>query len=103
MLTVTETLLVVVLPWAALAWVTAVVCLFKAVANRKPGVRLWHDAPFGAHLPWWLRNPFNHVLSPGNLTEAGLKYRRWHFYAVLAFVVPILAVLSIAALTGELK
>jgi hypothetical protein len=77
--------------------------MFKTVANRKPGLRLWHDAPdFGFNSPWWLRNPFNHILVTGNLTDTGLKYRRWLVFSVLAFVVPILAVLAFGAAIGEL-
>jgi hypothetical protein len=76
--------------------------MFKTVANRKPGIRLWHDAPFGFHSPWWLRNPFNHILVTEHLTETGLKYRRWLVFSVLAFIVPILTVLALGAAIGEL-
>jgi hypothetical protein len=77
--------------------------MFKTVANRKPGLRLWHDAPsFFTAEPWWMRNPFNHILVTENLTDAGIKCRRRLLYSMLCFVVPIVVVLLIGALTNQL-
>lgn len=80
---------------AAIAWVLILVYMFKTVAHRKPGLGLWRDAP--------AMNPFNHILITANLTEEGLKYRRRLGVAVLAFVVPILFTIALAAVTGDLK
>jgi hypothetical protein len=88
---------------AAISWPLAVFYMFKTVANRRPGLRLWHDAPtlFGAE-PWWMRNPFNHICVTDNLTEEGIRCRRRLIYAVLCFVLPIVSVLLIGALTDQL-
>ena len=79
---------------APVAWVCAVIYMFKTVAHRKPGVALWRDAP--------VRNPFNHILVSDNLTTEGLKYRRKLLAALLWFVGPIILTLGLAAVTGVL-
>ena len=49
-----------------------------------------------------MRNPFNHILVTENLTDAGIKCRRRLLYSMLCFVVPIVVVLLIGALTNQL-
>lgn len=77
---------------AAMAWSVAVVYLFRTVANRQPGVRLW-SAALGYV-------PLNIVFRPDLLTERGRLFRRRFGKAVLFFVV---AVGAGAALTGLLR
>jgi ABC-type glycerol-3-phosphate transport system permease component len=76
------------------AWVLTLVFACKAIANRKPGLALWRDAP--------AFNPCNHLISR-NLTSEGLRYRRHMCVALLAFVLPIIATLALAALTRNLE
>jgi ABC-type glycerol-3-phosphate transport system permease component len=78
----------------SIAWVLSIIYMFKTVANRKPGIALWRDAP--------AINPFNHILRSENLTEDGLKYRRRLVVSAAAFVIPILITLGLAAITGNL-
>jgi hypothetical protein len=89
---------------APVAWLSAVYCMFMTVANRKPGIRLWHDAPdFGFNSQWWLRNPWNHILATEHLTDRGRMYRRRLVYSILAFIVPILLTLVLGSATGNLN
>ena len=81
-------------PLCLLAWISAVFCMFKTVANLKPEVRLWQDAPWS--------NPMNHILVTEHLTETGLKYRRRLVFSVLTFVLPILFLVAFAAASGQL-
>lgn len=96
-------LLVAVCVVAVISWPLAVYYMFKTVANLKPGIRFWHDAPslFGGE-PWPMRNPFNHIGATEHLTPEGIRCRRRLIYAVLCFVVPVAVLLLIGALTGQL-
>jgi hypothetical protein len=62
----------------AIAWVAAVYYLFKTIANRQPGVRLW-NAALGYI-------PLNIVFRPDILTERGRVCRRRFGVSLLVFV-----------------
>ncbi len=64
----------------------------KTIANRKPHIDLWRDAP--------MRNPWNIMLDSNLLTEEGLRCRRIVLKAVAWFVIPILLVHVLAAALG---
>ena len=76
-------------------WVAMLVYLFKTLACRRPGVRLWRDAP--------ARNPFNHIFVSRHLTEEGLRCRRRLILATAAFVFYVLAFLGVGTVVGALK
>jgi hypothetical protein len=62
----------------AIAWTAAVYYLFKTIANRQPGVRLWNAA-----LGYF---PLNLVFRPDLLTDRGRLCRRRFGISLLAFV-----------------
>lgn len=80
---------------APVAWVVAVVFMFKTIANRKPHVDLWRDAP--------MRNPWNIMLDSNLLTDEGLRCRKIALKAVVWFTIPTLLVLILAAVMGLLN
>ncbi len=63
---------------ATVAWLAAVYCLFKTIANRRSEVLLW-SAPLGFFPP-------NIVFRPDLLTERGQVFRRRFGQAALVFV-----------------
>ncbi|MGV3484236.1 MAG: hypothetical protein ACO1RT_07450 [Planctomycetaceae bacterium] len=69
-----------------IAWVCAVVFMFKTVANRKPNV------------PW----NWNIMLDARLLTGEGLRCRAVALKAIGWFTIPILAFIALAAATGKL-
>ena len=69
-------------------WGVAVYNMFRTVALRKPGVSKWHGTWF---------NPFNLLLQPGKLTDAGLVARKRCFFGLLRF----LACWVLAVLVGS--
>jgi hypothetical protein len=78
-------------------WGTGVVCwacalffMIRTVALRKPGVSLWHGTAL---------NPFNLLLQPSKLSEAGLTARRRCFLSVLGFIGCVLLAMLIGAAT----
>jgi len=83
---------------APLAWVCILVFGVKAVRNARPEVELWSRETM------W--NPINVLFSPQMLTDAGRRYRRKCFLAVLWFAVPIGVVMAVfmirAAFAGQL-
>ena len=79
---------------APIAWVCIVVYGFKTIANRKPEVDLWRDAPMG--------NPANIMLDSKLLTDEGLRCRSIMAKSILWFAVPILLSLALGAATGNL-
>ena len=80
---------------ALIAWPCIIFFSIQAARNAKTGVNVW-----GRKTRW---NPFNVLLFPNLLTEQGLQYRRRCFQAIACFVVPILATMLLAALTGNLN
>lgn len=60
------------------SWGVAVYNMFRTVALRKPGVSMWYGTLF---------NPFNLLLQPDKLTEAGLAARRRCFFGVAGFFI----------------
>lgn len=78
---------------APVAWVCTLVFMVKTIANRKPHVRLWRDAPFC--------NPWNIMLNSSLLTDEGLRCRRVVVKSAGWFVIPILLLLALAAATGN--
>jgi hypothetical protein len=75
---------------AAIAWSAAVFYLFKTVANRHPGVRLW-SAALGYI-------PLNAVFRPDLLTDRGRLYRSRFGISLLVFVGALGAGLALGAL-----
>jgi hypothetical protein len=63
---------------AAIAWSAAALYLFRTIANRQPGVRLW-SAALGYI-------PLNAVFRPDLLTDRGRLCRRRFGLSVLVFV-----------------
>jgi hypothetical protein len=80
---------------ATIAWLAAVYCLWKTIANRHPGVPLW-SAALGYFPP-------NIVFRPGLLTERGHAYRRRFGQAVIAFVAAVGAWLALDGLLRMLS
>jgi len=80
---------------APVAWVYVIVFSFKTIANRKPHIDLWRDAP--------MRNPWNIMLDSNLLTDEGLRCRAVAMKALAWFTIPILLVLTLAAAAGKLN
>lgn len=57
-------------------WGVVVFNMFRAVALRKPGVSMWHGT--------W-NNPFNLLLQPDRLTDAGIVARNRCVFGVIGF------------------
>jgi hypothetical protein len=66
---------------AAIAWSVAAVYLFRTIANRRPGVRLW-SAALGFV-------PLNIVFRPDLLTDRGQLYRRRFGKAAFFFAIAV--------------
>jgi hypothetical protein len=62
---------------AAFCWASALFFMFQTVAMRKPGVSLWHGTAL---------NPFNLLLQPAKLSDAGLRARKRCFFSALGFI-----------------
>jgi hypothetical protein len=75
---------------ACIAWFTALSYLFKTVANRHPGVRLW-----SAELGYL---PFNIVFRPDLLTDRGQLARQRFGRWLLVFLGSLAAGLALSAL-----
>jgi len=75
---------------ATIAWSAALLYLFKTMAHRKPGVRLWNK-----RLGYI---PCNLVFHPELLTEHGQSCRRRFGISVLIFVCAVGLSLAIGAL-----
>jgi hypothetical protein len=76
---------------AVFCWASSLFYMFRTVALRKTGVSLWHGTGF---------NPFNLLLQPSKLSEAGLKARRRCFYSALGFFGCALLAGLVAVVTG---
>jgi hypothetical protein len=66
---------------AILVWCGSVYYMFRVVALRKPGMRIWLDTFF---------NPFNLIPMSSKLTEAGIKARRTLIILVVVFTCMVL-------------
>jgi hypothetical protein len=80
---------------AAIAWSVAAFYLFKTIANRQPGVRLW-----SAHLGYI---PLNAIFRPDLLTSRGRLCRRRFGLSLLVFVGALGAGLALGALVHLLR
>lgn len=76
---------------AAIAWSAAVLYLFKTIANRRPGVRLW-----GAELGYI---PLNAVFRPDLLTDRGRLCRRRFGISALVFIAALGTAFTLGVLT----
>ena len=72
-------------------WGATLFYMFRTVHLRKPGIKLWQG--MGG-------NPFNLLLQPHRLTDAGLIARRRCFYSVCGFVGTILLALVVGTIAG---
>lgn len=77
---------------AFLAWFAIIIYGFKAIRRVRPGVEPW-----GRGTLW---NPVNVLLSPGLLTEEGLRYRHKCLVSIGVFIACVGIPLLIAAITG---
>jgi len=80
---------------AAIAWSVATLYLFKTLANRQPGVRLW-----SAELGYI---PLNAIFRPELLTNRGRLCRRRFGLSLLVFVGALGAGLALGALVHLLR
>jgi hypothetical protein len=72
-----------------LAWCGIGFWMFRVVALRKPGVKMWRDT-YG--------NPFNLIFMNSKLTYAGLKARRNLLICFLLFIFMVLVPLVFGSL-----
>lgn len=72
-------------------WGATLFYMFRTVHLRKPGIKRWQG--MGG-------NPFNLLLQPHNLTDAGLIARRRCFYSVCGFVGAVLFAMGVGAIAG---
>jgi hypothetical protein len=75
---------------ATIAWLAAVYCLWKTIANRRPGLPLG-SAALGYFPP-------NIVFRPDLLTERGRLFRRRFGQAVMAFAAAVATGLALDGL-----
>ena len=80
---------------AAIAWIVAVVNLFRTIANRRPGISVWH-----IRLAYF---PPNIIFFPDLLTERGRLFRRRFTLSALAFFAAIGLGLVVAGLATSLQ
>jgi hypothetical protein len=80
---------------AAIAWLAAVALLWRTMAHRKAGVRLW--SPELAYCPACI------VFRPDLLTERGLQCRQSFGKAVLVFVTAVAVGLIVSGILRVLS
>ncbi len=66
---------------AFLVWCASCYYMFRIVALRKPGIRIWRDTS---------GNPFNLILMPSKLTKGGIEARRKLFICLIIFILMVL-------------
>ncbi len=76
-----------------LSWLATIIYAIKMIRRARAGVAIWGRAT--------LWNPFNLLLMPGLLTNAGRSYRRKCFLAVAVFVGTIGAAFALGSITGS--
>jgi hypothetical protein len=76
---------------AVACWVATVFYMFRTVALRKPRTSLWKGTA---------GNPFNLLLQPQKLTDAGLASRRRCFYSDCGFVGVLLLAIVVGKIAG---
>jgi len=64
-----------------IVWCAAMYYVFRVIALRKPGVRIWRDTYL---------NPFHLLVMTSKLTEAGLKARRNCYICSIIFAIMVL-------------
>lgn len=74
---------------AFICWASTLFHMFRTVHLRKTGINLWQG---------WGENPFNLLLEPDKLTDAGLIARRRCFYSVCGFVGVLLLGMAVGML-----
>jgi hypothetical protein len=80
---------IIYLGFAFLAWCGIIFWMFRVVALRKPGVRMWRDTH---------GNPFNLIFMNSKLTHEGLKARRNLVICFIIFVFMVLVPLLFGSL-----
>lgn len=81
--------------WAVVAvacWAATIFYKFRTVLLRKPGTSLWQGTG---------GNPFNLLLQPDKLTDAGLTARKRCFYSVCGFVAVFLIAFAVGLIAGH--
>jgi hypothetical protein len=75
----------------AVCWAVTLFFMFQTVTLRKPGVSMWKGTAL---------NPFNLLLQPAKLSEAGRVARRRCFFSAMGFIGCVLLAMAIGLATG---